>query len=79
MVALPSAFLYVPPGNVFLPRSWNPMMHSDNFLFLTLYPYIMRLVYNILIVPNFVVANPIGQPWLGPEDPLPTTCIAMIS
>lgn len=69
MIVLPKCILTL-VGNVIFPRSWNPRMHNDNILFLTIYLYITRLVRGGLIVPEFAMANPIGRPLLGPEDPL---------
>lgn len=73
----PPKCILTPMGNVIFPISWNPRMHNDNVLFLTIYYYITRLVRSGLIVPEFAMANPIGQPLLGHEDPSSYYCMAM--
>lgn len=66
----PEKCILTPPGNVIFPRSWNPTMPNDMFLFSTVYPYIAKLARSGLTVPEFVLANPIGHPGLARDDPM---------
>lgn len=57
----PKKCILVPLGNVIFPTSWTSKMPIDMFLFVSVYPYIVKLVHNNLTVIEFVLANPIGQ------------------
>lgn len=63
----PHVCIMMPPRNVIFPRSSNPSMHIDMFLFMSLYRYVDMLVLNNLTVLEFVLPNPIYQPCLALE------------